>query len=118
MGIDFSTLVYLPNYDFFARPVTFFPVVSQVGAAAYSNRGIYGTRDIDVAAEDGAILQDHQTILDIRESEYGVLPTQGDYVNIPADGNNPSLGDFEVVNVWHDGQGETTLQLRQVVEAG
>jgi len=31
MGVDYSTMMYLPNYNFWARPVTFYPVKSQPG---------------------------------------------------------------------------------------
>ena len=35
MGLDMSTLVYLPVMDMFARPVTFIPLKSQPGAPSY-----------------------------------------------------------------------------------
>jgi hypothetical protein len=117
MGIDFSTLVYLPGYDVFARDVSISPVVSQPTATAYTARGVYSTRELDVAAEDGSIVQDQQTILDVRDAEFGVVPMQGDHVTIPADGNNPALGDFEIINAVVDGGGETTLTLRKILSA-
>ena len=115
MAVGFSTLVYLPNYDMFARPVTFTPVVSQPGSPAYAARGIYDTRALDVAAEDGSVFSDQQTILDIREAEFTVLPTQLDIVNIPADTNaGPALGDFEITDSSSNGGGETTLVIRKI----
>jgi hypothetical protein len=115
MGVDFSTLTYLPNYDIWARDISITPRVSQPAGSAYANRGIYATREMEVQAEDGSIITDHQTILDIREAEFGMLPVQGDIVTIPADGNNPALGDFEIVTATHDGGGETTLVLRSLL---
>jgi hypothetical protein len=31
--------------------------------------------------------------------------------------NDPALGNFEIINVWHDGAGETSLQLRKIMTA-
>ena len=44
MAVNFSTLVYLPNFDMFARPVTIIPMASQPGLPAFTARGIYDTR--------------------------------------------------------------------------
>jgi hypothetical protein len=74
MALDFSTLVYLPNYDTFARPITVTPVASQPGVPAYTARGIYDTRPVDVAGMDGSITSDQQTILDVRDAEFLVVP--------------------------------------------
>ncbi len=106
MGIDFSTEVLLPNYNLFARPVVF---------VAGPGRGIYGTVGIEIPAEDGSLISDQRTILDIREAEFGTLPVQGERLTIPADGGVPALGEFEVTDLWSDGGGETTLALRRVV---
>ena len=116
MAVNFSTLVYLPNFDMFARPVTITPLASQPGMPAYSTRGIYDTRPIDVQAEDGSIVSDQQTILDIRDDEFSVVPDQLDRIHIPADPEaGRDLGDFEVVNTESNGGGETTLVIRKVV---
>ena len=115
MGVDYSTTIYLPNYDFFSRAVTITPIASQPNAAPYATRGIFNTDEIDVPAEDGSILTDQRTYIDIREFEFAVLPQQGDHVNIPADrGAMVALGDFEIINAWTNGGGETTLILRKL----
>jgi len=114
MAVDFSTLVYLPVFDFYSRAVVFTPIKSQPGAPAYSARGIYTTKAIDVVGLDGqSILSEQQTILDIREIEFTVLPEQGDLVNIPAEGNIPARGDFEIQDTDDNGGGEITLTLRK-----
>jgi hypothetical protein len=119
MGIDYSTLIYLPNFDFWSRTVTFTPLASRPNAAPYNARGIFDTDEVDVQAEDGSVVTDHKTTLDIREAEFGVLPTQGDLVDIPADtGAMGAMGQFETINVWHNGGGETTLTLRKIETAG
>ena len=119
VGVDYSTLIYLPNFDFWSRTVTFTPLVSQPNAAPYDNRGIFDTDEVDVQAEDGSVVTDHRTTLDIREIEFAVLPTQGDLVDIPADtGAMVAMGRFEIINVWHNGGGETTLTLRKIESAG
>jgi hypothetical protein len=112
MAIDHSTLVYLPAYDAFARPVTFTGSAQPSGA-----RGIYDTVPIDVAAEDGSIFSDQRTVLDIREAEFTVLPKQGDTVDIPAVGSIVAAGSFMVVESDSNGGGEMTLTLRRLVTA-
>jgi hypothetical protein len=115
MGVDFSTSIYLPVFDFYSRQATITPLASQPNAAPFIVRGIYDTEDLEVAAEDGSFLQSQRTIFDIREYEFQVLPVQGDHIYIPADrGAMGALGDFEIINAWTNGGGETTLQLRQI----
>jgi hypothetical protein len=116
-GVNFSTLLYLPVFDQFARTVTINPIVSQPSQPPYENRGIYTTEPIDIQAIDGSIFSDQRTILDIREVEYSILPVQGDLVFIPADNPGPELGWFEVHDADSDGGGETTLLLRKIVPA-
>jgi hypothetical protein len=118
MGLNYSTLVYLPSYELFARPVIIMPLASQPGMPSYGNRGIFDSGTMNVPLDDGSILSDQQTILDIRESEYGMLPVQGDLVDIPADAGVPAEGAFEIINAWRNGGGETTLQLRRIEVAG
>jgi hypothetical protein len=118
MAVNFSTLVYLPNYDMFARPITVMPLASQMGLPAYTARGIYGTRPIDVQAEDGSIVSDAQTIIDVRDEEFAVIPSQLDQIHVPADPDGgPDLGIYEVINVEPNGGGETTLVVRKVLTA-
>jgi hypothetical protein len=112
-GVNFSTLVYGPAFDMFARPVTFYPYVSQPAGGSYLARGIFSTRSLDVVGLDGAIFSDQQTILDIREVEFSVLPLQLDRCYIgPADAG-PAEGEFEITNASTNGGGETTLVLRK-----
>jgi hypothetical protein len=116
MAVNFSTLVYLPNFDMFARPITVTPLASQPGLPAYTARGIYDTRPIDVQGEDGSIISDQQTILDILEDEFSVIPEQLDQIHIPADVDaGRDLGDFEVINTETNGGGETTLVIRKIM---
>lgn len=118
MALDFSTLVYLPNYDTFARSVTITPLASQPGAPAYVARGIYDTRPVDVAGMDGVITSDQQTILDVREAEFTVVPEQLDRVYIGPDADaGAALGEFEVVDCESNGGGETTLIIRKIMVA-
>jgi hypothetical protein len=118
MAVNFSTLVYLPNYDMFARSITVTPLASQPGAPAYTNRGIYDTRPVDVSGMDGSIISDQQTILDVRDEEFVVVPAQLDRIVIPADADGgPALGEFEVVDTEANGGGETTLVIRKIVTA-
>ena len=118
MGIDFSTLVYEPCQDVFGRSVTFYPDVSQPAGASYPARGIYDSRTLNVVAEDGSIFSDQDTILDIRDAEFAVMPVQDDRVYIGPDNPPsamPTLGMYQITSVWNNGGGETTLQLRKIV---
>lgn len=118
MALDFSTLVYLPCFDIFARPITVTPLASQPGAPAYTSRGIYGTQPVDFAGMDGSIISDQRSILDVRDEEFTVVPSQLDRIHIPADADaGADLGDFEVTDIEANGGGETTLILRKIVTA-
>lgn len=117
MGIDFSTLVYLPNYDFWGRDIIVTPIKSNPSASAYGARGIYNSGAIDIMTEAGNIVSDNETTLDIRDNEFfdigQPLPIQGDLITIPADGNVPAAGDFEVTDTNAGDGGETTLAIRK-----
>ena len=112
MAVNFSTMVKLPCQDMFAVPVTVTPVASQPGAPAYAARGIFITGPVDVMLTDGSVYADQQTILDIRDAEFGTVPIQGDVITIPLDCNGAPQGDFEVTKADKDGGGLTTLSLR------
>ncbi len=117
MAMDFATLVYAPAYSVFARPIEITPTKSQPGQPTYSARGIYGTQPIDVLTENGAIFSDQQTIVDILEREFAVLPMQGDTINIPGSGSLTDLGQFEIIERKTNGGGETTLSIRKIMTA-
>jgi hypothetical protein len=118
MALNFSTLVYLPNFDMFSRAITVTPLASQPGLPPYTARGIYNTRPIDVQAEDGSIISDQQTIVDVRDEEFSVIPDQLDRIHIPFDiDGGPDLGEFEVTDTEANGGGETTLVLRKYLTA-
>jgi hypothetical protein len=118
MAVNFSLLVYLPNFDMFARSITVTPLASQPGFPGYTARGIYNTRPIDVQAEDGSIVSEQQTILDVRDEEFSVVPTQLDHIHVPVDPDaGADLGDFEVMLTESNGGGETTLVIRKVIAA-
>jgi hypothetical protein len=116
MPIDFSSNVYAPNYAVFSRQITIDPLVSQPGHQAYLARGIYNTVAIDVMALDGSIVSEQRTILDILDADFSVMPVQHDRVIIPADGTIPPLGDFEITDTKSNGGGETTLDIRKIMQ--
>ena len=117
MPVDFSTDVYLPAQDLFGRIITVTPLASQPAAPAYAARGILDVDAMDVGTLDGAIISETRVILDIRESEFAVLPLQGDRIDIPTDSGLPAEGAFEVIDADPNGGGETTLTLRRLVAA-
>lgn len=110
MPVNFSELVYEHAFDTFGRTVTFTPRDGQ----PYSGRGIFNTVPLDVMADDGTILSDQKTILDILEIEFTTIPQQRDTVFIPEDSGLPELGEYEIIDANTNGGGETTLTLRKV----
>lgn len=115
MGVDVSTLVYGPNFDFWGRPIIVYPLVSQPGAASYSARGIWDTDGIEFPADAMSMVGDQKTICDIKEDEFAVLPMQGDHIYFPTDPNGPAMGPFEITDLWTNAGGETTLALKKVI---
>lgn len=113
MGVNFATLLYEPNFDMWAIPITIVPLVSQPGGSSYPARGIFDTRDIDVVGLDGAIFSDQKTILDILEKEFAIIPLQGDHVIIPVDCNGEPKGEYEIIDACTNGGGEHMLTLRK-----
>jgi hypothetical protein len=115
MAVNMSTMVYQRCQDLFGRPVTF---TSTLGNSySGSARGIYDTEELNVLLEDGSIMSDQKTILDIRAAEFGSLPVQGDIVDIPYDSFSelPDLGSFVVLDTDDNGGGEITLTLRKLL---
>ncbi|SRR6266566_4000673 len=115
MAIDFGAKVYFPAFNTFARAVVVTPLKSQPLQPAYNGRAVFSMQPLDIAAEDATIFSDQIIVLDIIESEYAVLPLQGDHVHIPIDGNLPDLGDFEIVDHSSNGGGQTSFNLRQIM---
>jgi hypothetical protein len=113
MPLNYSTLVYLPCFDYFARPIT----VTASGGGSQSGRGIFDTDDIDVILEDGSIFSDQKTIIYIRDVEWAVMPKQRDLVAIPAIEDIPALGTFEITDTSINGGGETKLEVRKWLPA-
>lgn len=121
VAIDFSTMLYLHTQDFYGRALTITPINSAPGAPAYGARGIYTTRPVDIMETDMSMVSDQQTIIDIRDNEFfdagHVLPLQGDLIAVPAEGNIPAEGPFEITDTDRNGGGETTLVVRKLVTA-
>jgi len=116
--INFSADIYKICMDTYSGIVTFYPLKSQPGAAAYDARGIYGTEAVDIMGEDGSIISDQRTILDIREVEYQVLPQQGDLVFLAAGNFAAQITEdatYEILDADTNGGGETTLSIRKLV---
>jgi hypothetical protein len=114
MAVNLDVLLQSPIFDFWAVPVTFLPIMSQPSVAGgYPGRGILNTYSTDVVALDGSMYSDQRTILDIRESEFGVMPQQNDHVTIPLDCNNVPKGEYQIINSASNGGGQTMLTIRK-----
>jgi len=116
MGVNFATWVYGPCFDTFARTITYTPLISQPGNAAFQARGIFDTNERDVLGLDDNIFTDAKTELDIFMPEWSILPLQGDQVDIPWE-DDVDGGTFVVSDVQGHGNagGELTLTLQRIV---
>jgi hypothetical protein len=110
MGLDMGVLVKLPQMDMFGRPISVTPAAT---GAAYVSRGIWHKDANPFPAEEGSIVTDHVTSIDVLDAEFSVLPRQGDLIDIPADGTVPAEGTFTVLSATGDGGGMTNLILEE-----
>jgi hypothetical protein len=118
MAVNFSTIVYLATQDLFGRAIIITPLKSNPGGPAYTLRGIYTTNPVDIMVDQGmAMISDQRTIVDIRDREFidfgHAIPQQGDLIDVPAEGDIPAAGLFEVIDTDANGGGETTLTVRK-----
>jgi hypothetical protein len=109
--------VYLQCFETFARDIYITPSTSQPGAGSYWARGIYDSGGINVGTEEEWVeLADQQTIIDIREIEFTILPQQGDIIYMPASDSLPEMT-LEVTSTASNGGGEMTLDVRKWMPA-
>jgi hypothetical protein len=113
MAVNLDVLLQSPIFDFWSVPVDFVPLMSQPGAGTYTRRGILGTYLTDIQTLDGSLYSDQRTILDIRESEFSILPVQNDHVIIPQDCNGVPQGEWVIIDAASDGGGQTMLTIRK-----
>lgn len=114
MAINLDALLQSTIFDVWAIPVTFLPFVSQPLAGSYDRKGILNTYGANVGAEDASIYSDQRTILDIRESDFEIMPEQRDHVIIPFDCNGEPKGEYEIIDAVSDGGGQTCLTIRAI----
>jgi hypothetical protein len=113
MAVNFDIMLQSPVFDFFAVPCTFRPLASQPTGGDFEGRGILNTYTLDIVGQDGSIYADQRTILDIRDSEFEVMPQQNDHVVIPLDGNLAPKGEYQIIDSTSDGGGQTCLTIRK-----
>lgn len=97
-------LVKGPQMDMFARPILVNGVPS---------RGIWHRDANEFMAEDGSIVIDNKVSVDVLNSEFAIVPRQGDAITIPADGTVPAEGTFTILSSHDDAGGMTNLVLQQ-----
>jgi hypothetical protein len=117
MSMNISELVFLPNFNTWARPVIFTPKQSNPKGSVYEGRGIWHKNTMDVMTQDGVVFSDHKMTLSIRDEEFQIVPFRGDTLDIPADEAHPALGSFEITDVDRDGEGGSELTLREIKKA-
>ena len=113
MAVNLDILLQVPIFDVWAVPCTFVPIKSQPAAGGYPGRGILNTYTTDIIAQDGSLYSDQRTILDIRDSEFAIMPEQNDHVIIPADCNGVPKGEYQITDSSSDGGGQTMLTIRK-----
>ncbi len=104
--MDFANLVLGPVMAAFGRPITFTPVKSEPGVAAYPARGVYAVKQVTIRTEDGGGFTDQQPTLGIRLADYPVPPMQSDSFTL----NGVA---WWVWDVQPDGQGGADLVIKQ-----
>lgn len=110
--IDFDALVLGPAMDVFARSVVVTPKAD--GAAAYTARGVYDEKPIDVMVEGEGVMSSKIITLGFRLSELPAPIVQGDRIDIGAEGSAPALGAFVVDDMDDDGQGGSVATLKAI----
>jgi hypothetical protein len=113
MAVNYDVLLQSPIFDFFAIDCTFRPLASQPGQPDFDGRGILNTYTLDIIAQDGSVYSDQRTILDVRDSEFAVVPLQNDHVVIPLDSNLAPKGEYQIIDSTSDGGGQTCLTIRK-----
>jgi hypothetical protein len=109
MGLDFGVLTKSVVVEFYGRPIT----VTPAGGAPYNSRGIWHRDSNDFPGEDGSLVTDHKVSIDVLDSDFAVVPRQGDLIEVPADGTVPAEGAFTVLSAHGDGGGMTNLVLSE-----
>lgn len=112
--IDFSALVLSPCMAVFARPITVDPIASVPDAPPYLAEGIWTSRPVDIAMEDGSIMSSQNHTLGIKADAFAVPIIQGDRVTIDAYMSLPRIGVCLVDDVDDDGQGGSVLTLKVI----
>ena len=122
MGLNYSDAVYEIVYNYMARAIIVTPYRSiEQNPVPYTMRGIYRSYALDVLAEDGSVVSDQRTELDIREDDFlesgKPIPIQGDVIEVPEGPEGRSPGIFQVKDSSTNAGGETTLALRKFEDA-
>jgi hypothetical protein len=107
VSIDFDTLVLKPAMDRFAKPLVIKPLASQPLAPAYTARGDWVKRPVDIATEGGGVLSTEERVISIRLSEFVVPPAPLDQVQFNGEW-------YWIDDVDEDGEGQAKLALKAV----
>jgi hypothetical protein len=105
MGLNFDKLVLGPCVSAFGRRVTYRPLASAPGVAAFAVSGIFEAEHEMIERRDGADHSSVAPVLAVRLSAFAVPPRAGDEIVIGA----------ETYQVWDprpDGEGKLDLILR------
>ena len=113
--IDFAALALGPGISVFARPISVRPVQSQPSKPAYSARGVWNSRNVEVATTDNRLLNTRTLTIGIRLSEFPVPPKTRDIVDVPAYLSLPAENTLWIDDIDLDGQGGATLFLKRGV---
>lgn len=111
--IDFDATVLSACQAAFARPVIITPTASQPGAPAYTARGIWTERPVEVGLEEAVMISQDLT-LGLRRSEFAVMVKQGDTIEIPSAGSMPRIGVCAIDKINTDGQGDVQLIVKKI----
>lgn len=97
-----AQVLYPVLWPTFARPITVTPIASQPGAPAFASRGYLYEKETMVMGEDGTVISDKVSHIDLLLADFTVLPIQGDLIDIPFDLGVPG-GAYSVLDLAGDG---------------
>jgi hypothetical protein len=112
--LDFDGIVLSTLQGVFSRTIVINPIVSQSGGSPYAGRGVFSTNPVDVIPIPDVALSDQRTTVWVRISEWPIMPLIGDKVEIPAELNYPSEGDFEIQDISRHADGKAVITLKRL----
>lgn len=82
MSIDFGALVLAPNFDVFGVDLEVTLSKSRPGDPPYYGVGIFSSKPVNIAMQDGSVFSDQETTIDLKIDQWDYLPERSDRVKV------------------------------------